>query len=1022
MALALFAITLFVSAFVLFLVQPIIGKTILPKLGGTPQVWNTCMVFFQSVLLLGYFYTHASSTKLSQRAQLILHCILLFIPFLILLPNGPFNITNWIPTLGANPLVSTLVLLFAVVGIPFFVVSTSAPLLQKWFGSTGHPASKDPYFLYGASNLGSMLALILYPVAVEPWLDLGPQKWLWTIGYGVLVLMVLACAALIWKPAGEIRPKFAGMPVEPPSEGQPVPPPANETGPPAGATITSPITAAPQAPAATLPKTTTAIKRGKPAFRPQGGMAPAHESIALHAPNDEMTTWRRLRWIGLAAVPSSLMLGVTTHITTDLSPIPLFWLIPLTIYLLSFILVFSKWPVPWVGTPHTYMLYIQPALICLMIFMEIMGAHMTSMWGPIVANVLAFAATALVCHGELAKDRPGTKHLTEFYLLMSVGGMLGGIFNGIIAPVVFIYVWEFSIAVICACFLRPKMADGGWADDVVAGFIEQPASQTHAPMQKGPKAHQHHTPAAARAGASETTTRAMDFALPIAVLALSFIAYMVIGLPKRGDNEATTGLKYFAVFGVPLIVAAFYYGRPLRFGLTIAFIMIFQSVLSSRGDTSLYADRSYFGILRVKFGQDENRPDIFFTQLIHGHINHGMNIFHPDNKADWGNPNKDYSRLATTYYHRYGPAGIVMEKYNWFPGPQNTYWADARMPAATVGHGAAAALGTGVLPFGQLVNLWSEPPYATIGLGTGTMASYGRPYQHVHYYEIDNHVRRLSLPLSKGEYYFTSATLPTEMPFTYKDYRENKKPRTYFNSLKEAIHRGCEVEVLMGDARLRMDLPYKNFHQDNVISGGPENFYHMMVVDAFSSDAIPVHLITKQALEMYFKHLTEDGILCIHTSNRYVDLPLVVAAVASNLHLTVVTTKDGRTLTGMIVERSGKDFPGPGEFSLQTAAGRIGLKNDEVQEIGESPESFAYQRGHDNAPGKELGRFTSEWVMVAKKSEYLSGLRAPPNFDEQLREAKMNPDDPRNAYWSTPVSNRKYLWTDDHSNLINVLR
>ncbi len=961
MALALFAITLFVSAFILFLVQPIIGKTILPKLGGTPQVWNTCMVFFQAVLLLGYFYTHASSNRLSLRRQLMVHCALLFIPFLFLLPYGPFNISNWIPPLGANPLFYTLILLFAVVGVPFFVVSTSAPLLQKWFGSTGHPAAKDPYFLYGASNLGSMLALVLYPVAIEPFMDLTPQKWMWTVGYGALVILVLACAAMIWKASG-VQLKYAGsgLPVEPASEGQPVPPPVES-----GRAAEAGVATAPPAPPATVARS-TAFKKGKPQFKPGGPSRAPAETLALRTPSDEMTAWRRLRWIGLAFVPSSLMLGVTTHITTDLSPIPLFWLIPLTIYLLSFILVFSKWPVTWVDAPHTFMLYLQPVLICLMIFIDILGPHMTSMWGPIAANVIAFGATALVCHGELAKDRPGTRHLTEFYLLMSVGGVLGGIFNGIIAPVVFIYVWEFGIAVVCACFLRPKMKDAGWTDELVSGFIEQPAVPQTLPT-RGPKG-QPAVRSIAKVGPSETTTRAMDFALPVAILALMFVLYMVVGMPTGAEGEGGVGLKYFLIFGVPLAIAAFYYGRPLRFGLAVMVIMIFHQVLANRGDASLYADRSYFGILRVKFGHDvKGGADVFYTQLIHGHINHGMNIFHPDNKSDWGKENKDYSRLATTYYHRFGPAGIVMEKFNWFPGPQNTYWGDARMPATLVAQ-AALPLGTGILPVGQLVDLWSEPPFATIGLGTGTMASYGRPYQHVHYYEIDNHVRRMSLPITKkDQYYFTYENLPQEIPFTHEDYLRADQLRTYFNSLKEAIHRGCEVEVLMGDARLRMNLPYKNMHEDHLLGGGPRSFYHMMVVDAFSSDAIPVHLITKEALQMYFEHLTEEGILCVHTSNRYVDLPLVVAAVASDL-------------------------------------------------------GFAYRRGHDQAPGKELGRFTSEWVMVARKADYLEGLKDPPNYASQLREAKIDPDDPRSFYWTTPIPNRKYLWTDDHSNLWNVIR
>ena len=965
MALALFAITLFVSAFILFLVQPIIGKMILPRLGGTPQVWNTCMVFFQMVLLLGYFYTHASSTRLKLRHQLILHCVLLFLPFLILLPQGPFNIEKFTPTLGANPLLSTLWFLFLVVGLPFFVVSTSAPLLQKWFGNTGHPASKDPYFLYGASNLGSLLALILYPFLIEQYMELKPQAWLWTISYGLLVVLVLACAALIWKPSGEAKLRLADAPpLDPPSEGQPVHPPgsgspAQDTG----------VTATPPAPAPVPPAAkSTAFKKGKP--QPKGGPPkPAAEPLSIRS--DEMTTGRRLRWIALAAVPSSLMLGVTTHITTDLSPIPLFWLIPLTLYLLSFILVFSKWPVPWVEGPHTAMLYIQPIAICLMILVDILGAGSTGMWAPIAANVFAFTTTALVCHGELAKDRPGTRHLTEFYLLMSFGGMLGGMFNGIVAPVIFIYVWEFAIAVIAACFLRPKLNESNWIDDMFASFTEAPAAPAAAPGQKGQKVAHPRPRAIGAVAANEATSRTMDFALPAAVLVMMFVCYMIFGL--AGASDEARGWRYFLVFGVPLVIGAFFYARPIRFGLTIAAVMTFHAILASRGESVLFADRSYFGILRVRINQATS--EIFYTTLIHGHIDHGMNVFRPDKKDFWGEPTKDYSRLATTYYHRLGPAGIVMEKFNWAPGPENTYWADARMPASLVGMGATP-LGTGPLPMGQLVDLWSEPAYATIGLGTGTMASYGRPFQHVHYYEIDNHVRRLSLPLDKKfKYYFSKATLPDDdLPFTREAYRGSKKPKTYFTYLKDAIRRGCEVQVLMGDARLRMDLPYKNHHVDPELGGGPENFYQMMVVDAFSSDAIPVHLITRQATEMYFKHLTEDGILCFHTSNRYVNLPLVVAAVASDL-------------------------------------------------------GYSYLRGHDQAPGKEvageLGHYTSEWVMVAKKPEYLRHLSAPRNYETLLQQAKQKEPrkfDVTEPYWTTPVSSRKYMWTDDHSNLINVIK
>src|SRR5262245_62139899 len=169
LALPIFVITIFVSAFLLFLVQPIVGKLILPKLGGTPQVWNTCMVFFQSVLLLGYAYTHSVSTRLKLRQQLMLHCVLLVIPVLMMLAFPVYQrVQDWSPPAGANPIAETLILLGLIIGVPFFVVSTSAPLLQRWFGYSGHHQAHDPYFLYAASNLGSLLSLFFYPALIEP--------------------------------------------------------------------------------------------------------------------------------------------------------------------------------------------------------------------------------------------------------------------------------------------------------------------------------------------------------------------------------------------------------------------------------------------------------------------------------------------------------------------------------------------------------------------------------------------------------------------------------------------------------------------------------------------------------------------------------------------------------------------------------------------------------------------------------------------------------------------------------------
>src|SRR5262249_21819159 len=193
--LLVFALTLFTSATLLFLVQPIIGKMITPLLGGTPAVWNTCMVFFQAILLAGYGYAHAGTAWLGVRRHALLHLAVLLTPFLFF----PLAVNRDLIRGGLdNPIPQLLLLLVTSVGVPFFVLSTSAPLLQKWFADTQHPAAKDPYFLYGASNLGSMIALLGYPSIVEPYLRLRDQTWTWAIAYAVLVVLIGSCVAFLW--------------------------------------------------------------------------------------------------------------------------------------------------------------------------------------------------------------------------------------------------------------------------------------------------------------------------------------------------------------------------------------------------------------------------------------------------------------------------------------------------------------------------------------------------------------------------------------------------------------------------------------------------------------------------------------------------------------------------------------------------------------------------------------------------------------------------------------------------------
>lgn len=924
-----FALTLFISAFILFLVQPIIGKLILPKLGGTPQVWNTCMVFFQGMLLLGYFYTHFVTTRLRPRMQLILHCVLLAAPLLILTPgflniSAPFDYIrgSWTPPLGSNPIWPTLTLLLMVVGLPFLVVSTTAPLLQKWFALTDHPASKDPYFLYGASNLGSMLSLIAYPFLIEPNLPLAGQGWLYFAGYIVLGLLVLVCVFMVFPKASTYN--FAGA-ADPGSD-------------------------APRS-TAKIPAE-TAIQRTDVKQGMQAGPAPARGTAApaAAAPNirmdDKVDGFRRLRWILLAAVPSSLMLAVTSHITTDLSPIPLFWLIPLAIYLATFIFVFARWPIDWVETVHPAVVYIQPVAIALMVFA--LTGH-TDWRVAAFIHTLGFTVTTFLCHGELAKDRPSPRYLTEFYLMMSVGGVLGGILNGIIAPLI-PYAFEFYLAIIVACLVRPSMSFGGWLEDLFAGSAPRPAARVG---ETAPEAE------------STPMSYAIDAVVGIVagIIAIG-LGTLLISQPYHAGQRASPSAFGWS-YALPTFLLLAFMGRPFRFGLGITGVLLASVAVSSSTDPSIFQDRSYFGILKVKQGQADG---FAYTQLVHGHILHGQN-FKLRKPEDRGNPKTDWTRFATTYYHEHGPIGRMMAKYNWFNDnfENNTYHSDSRVVAAILGHMGGGGLQG--LPLTAMFEPWTEPPCATIGLGTGTMAHYGRPFQHVHFYEIDNHVRKLSFPSKNLNYFVRNEVNDKGVKFPI----DGERDKAYFSYLIDALDRGCAVQLFMGDARLRMALPYENYYEHPKTAGGPENFYKMMVVDAFSSDAIPAHLITKQAIEMYMDHLSEDGVLCLHTSNRYVRLPKVIVDVASDLDL---------------VWNVGHDAP------------------------IEAVETKLQSKGHS----------TSEWVMVARKKlqengkrsgrDYLAHLRPPPGYRSR-----------GGPYWSvpSPSGNNKYLWTDDYYSLWNIM-
>ena len=375
--LVIYTAAIFVSALLLFSVQPLFTKMVLPRLGGSPAVWSVAMVFFQSLLLGGYAYAHYLMQLKSRVIPVVVHLALLIAALLTL----PLSIASgWgIPPSSGYAL--WLLGLFAVsIGLPFFALAANNPLLQAWFVRTGHPAAPDPYFLYASSNIGSFLALLSYPVLLEPMFALHTQNLLWTGGYGLLIALIAGCGVLL---------------------------------------LRSPATAA------------------------VGGLAPESD-----APAPEWV--QRGRWIFLAAVPSGLLIAVTAHISTDVAAAPLLWVLPLSLYLLTWVLVFQSRPL----LPHAWMLRLQPLAIMGGVVLLAIGGEQNLLM-TLGGHLLCFFIIAMSCHGELARTRPAAKYLTGFYVALSFGGMVGGLFAGLIAPFTFSWVAEYPILLALAALCRP---------------------------------------------------------------------------------------------------------------------------------------------------------------------------------------------------------------------------------------------------------------------------------------------------------------------------------------------------------------------------------------------------------------------------------------------------------------------------------------------------------------------------------------------------------------------------------------
>ena len=713
----LFAAALFVSAFLLFWVQPLVGKMALPLLGGTPAVWNTCMLFFQAALLGGYAYALALTRWLSARAQAAVHVGLLLAAALALPAAAGVAAAGGVPE-GESPAWWLLKTLLVTVGPPFFVLSASAPLLQRWFSRTRDASAPDPYFLYAASNAGSLLALLGFPLLLEPNLTLGRQSGAWALGYGALALLIAACAA------AALRSR-AGDRAEP------------------------------------------------PATSPGEG---AHFEEGRH-----VTLRRRLWWVLLAFVPSSLVLGVTTYITTDLAAVPLLWVIPLSLYLLSFVIVFARRRL----IPLGFGARLVPGAAVLLALVYLSGASEPA-WFLILFHLLFLFAASLVCHGQLADDRPPPSRLAEFYLCLAAGGALGGLFNALVAPLAFDTLVEYPLVILLASYLRPAFRRERGS---LFGF-RLGARREEAPPDEG---------------GAEDKLNVYDVLWPFLAGVLTAALLFAVRQFEMTDVE-----RVAVSLGVPLFLLNHLFApRPARFALGLGAVMAAAALFSGATGRTLHASRSFYGTHRVEADAADT-----VHWLHNGSTLHGKQFTSPARRCE-----------PTSYYHREGPLGSVFEALR------------ARVSAGDVKAG--------------------EPPrpstprsIAVVGLGAGTTAAYARAGEAWTFYEIDPAVVRVA-----------------------------REP-AFFTYLSECS--AAPVGVVLGDARLRL-------------REAPDAAYDLIALDAFSSDAVPAHLLTREALALYLSKLAPRGVLAFHVSNRSLELERVVGGLAADAGLHARLFDDDRS-------------------------------------------------------------------------------------------------------------------------------
>ncbi len=746
-ALWVFTLTTFLSALLLFLIQPMFAKMVLPVLGGSPSVWAVAMLFFQAALLAGYFYAHLLNRYVAPRVAGFVHlgvCAAALSTLPIALPKVFGE-----PPPG-EPYLWQLGLFAVAIGLPYFAVAANAPLLQAWFSRTGHAHSRDPYFLYAASNLGSMIALLGYPL-LEMVFGLTQISRFWTGGFIALIGAIAVAFVLL-------RATY-------------VPP---------------------------------AVTAATPAAEGEAGATP---------------TWlRRLAWIGLALVPSALLTAFTNHLTTDIASAPLLWVLPLALYLLTFVLVFRDRPI--VALPVAVLIGLGVAIVAKFYGERIRQWDVTwwtTLWwfvgGTVVALVaqiltpgrgiqwlrsvhlvavvlgllalaqtrheswfisapiglIVFFASTMVAHRTLYEMRPAARHLTEFYLWMSLGGVLGGLFAALIAPQIFSEIYEYPIllALTMACrpqalkieFKREKIDDLLMLWLCVSGAILA--------LMWGPRLL--------------ATMPSFD------ITQVPSAAWWIKG-PMSLWNSVRLGMfEWGATTAICLILTALLVlaRKSAARQLVLALGMCAAVVLYPSSVRRAEAQRSFFGVYRVYASGD-------FNILMHGTTLHGAQRI----KNDKGEIVVDTT--PTTYYHPGSPMA---------------------QSVVTVRENVSEVGGT--------------KRFGVIGLGSGSLSCHAAEGETWRIFEIDPVMVKIASDTDNFSYLASCQPNPPD--------------------------------IVIGDARLTMTKE-KN------------GSFDLIIVDAFSSDAVPIHLMTAEAIRLYLDKVSERGVVVLHISNRYLDLDAVLGA------------------------------------------------------------------------------------------------------------------------------------------------